>query len=179
MAKPNDYADISSVDHKPHLNPGAVKHSFSDFLNHPFSILHVNIRSFHHKLPQLEFLLAELDINFSCIVISETWFSEHEYLNKFFIKGYNLYCRSRPQGGGGGVCVYVAEKFDARVADMRLEGAEVMLVRICCRGRPVCSVLPVYRTPSESLAAFLADWEACLPSLPSNHGTQSFKLMGI
>ena len=66
MVKPNDYADIiiRLMDHKPQLNPGAVKHLFSDFLNHPFSILHVNIRSFHHKLPQLEFLLAELDINF-------------------------------------------------------------------------------------------------------------------
>ena len=168
MAVPVVYTDFSLSEHKQELCPKHLKTSFSNILDHDFSILHVNMRSFHNKVPQFEFLLAELDLNFSCIVVSETWFSENEYLNKFFIKGYNLFCSSRPQGGGGGVCIYVADKYEAAVEDMRLAGAEAVLVRISCSGRPVCSVLPVYRAPSGSPAAFLADWEARLPSLPTN-----------
>ena len=79
-----------------------------------------------------------------------------------------MFCRSRPEGGGGGVCIYVIDKLEARVTDVCLTGAEAMLVRIFCSGRPVCLVLPVYRTPSGRWEAFLADWEAYLPSLPAN-----------
>ena len=66
------------------------------------------------------------------------------------------------------MCIYVAKEYDTVVADMRLAGAVAMFVLICCSGRPVGSVRPVYRTPLESPAAFFADWEACLLSSPSN-----------
>ena len=63
-------------------------------------------------MPLLEFLLTELDIHFSCIVISETWFSSNTLLNQYKIAGYNLYCSSRPDGGGGGICVYVTDSLE-------------------------------------------------------------------
>ena len=44
-----------------------------------------------------------------------------------FVDGYHLSCSSRPDGGGGGVCVYVSEKLEASVTDIPLTGAEAMM----------------------------------------------------
>ena len=35
------------------------------------------MRSLVNKLPAFELFLSQLDIEFSCIIVSETWFSEH------------------------------------------------------------------------------------------------------
>ena len=92
----------------------------------------------------LEFLLSQLDIEFSCIVLSETWFSESEYFPKYFLNGYNLFCSSRPEGGSGGTCVYMSDKLEASATVARLAGAEAMTVRIGCQGCVVSSVVAVY-----------------------------------
>ena len=168
MAKPNDFTEIPIVDHKPRLSPYSAKNCFTSFLDKSFSILHVNVRSFNKKMPQLEILLTQLQINFSCIIVSETWFSENQFLNSYYLDDYNLYCRSRIDGGGGGVCVYVLKELETRVVDVRLMGSEAMLVRMFDLGRPVCSVLAVYRAPSGCWRGFLESLGALAPSLPSN-----------
>ena len=166
MAKPCDLRTIEIASHKANIDPEAVKYNIH--AADQFTILHVNIRSFNLKMSLLETLLAEIDIIFSCIVVSETWFSSNTFLNNFAINGYNLFCSSRPGGGGGGICIYVMDQFETSVTEVRLEGAESLLVRTFCGGRPVCAVLPVYRTPSASGSAFLADFEVCVPTLPTN-----------
>ena len=123
MAKPNDFTEIPIVDHKPRLSPYSAKNCFTSFLDKSFSISHVNVRSFNKKMPQLEILLTQLQINFSCIIVSETWFSENQFLNSYYLDDYNLYCRSRIDGGGGGVCVYVLKELETRVVDVRLMGS--------------------------------------------------------
>ena len=168
MAKPNVYELPDLVDHRPRISPEAVKSTFNTFNRNNFTILHVNIRSIINKMHLLELLLAQLDTKFSCIVISETWLTNDEFFGKYYLDGYNFFYSSRPGGGGGGVCVYVLDSYEASGADVRLAGSEAMVVRIDCSGRSVCTVLAVYRTPSGVPSAFLADWEACLPSLPSN-----------
>ena len=66
------------------------------------------------------------------------------------------------------MCVYVSEKLEASVTDIRLTGAEAMMVRVGCSGRLVTTVLAVYRTPSVGPSAFLDDFAVLLPTLPSN-----------
>ena len=160
--------------------------SDSDFLNHfsqthlcdvkkhindstdSFSVLHVNIRSFHSKMEQFELFLAELDVSFSCIVISETWFSSSTFTSKFFINNYKLFFNSREHGNGGGICVYVNDKFDVGVEDVTLESSNSLLLRIGESGRHVCTLLSIYRAPSGDLPAFIAGLTACLSRLPSH-----------
>ena len=47
------------------------------------------------------------NMKFSCIIISETWFSKNQFLNSYYLDDYSLYCRSRFDGGGGGVCICI------------------------------------------------------------------------
>ena len=133
-----------------------------------FSIIHINIRSLNLKMGQLELFLADLNVNFSCIVISETWFNDITFTNCFAIAGYTLFCSSRSGGGGGGIAVYVDDQLGTRVADVKLAGSEALLVRIDRAGRGVCSLLAVYRAPSGGLPSFLGDLARCFAALPSN-----------
>ena len=168
MANPNYYEIPNLVDHRPKIRPNAVKDTFNDFSPNTFTILHINMRSLVHKMHLFEVLLAQLDVKFSCIIISETWFSSNEYYEKYFLDGYNLFCSSRPSGGGGGIYAYVSDEYEDSVTDIRLTGSEAMVVCINRSGRPVYSVFAVYHTPSGVPSAFLADLDAFLPALPSN-----------
>ena len=78
------------------------------------------MRSLVHKMHLFEILLAQLDVKFSCIIISESRFSNSEYYEKYFLDGYNLFCSSRPSGGGDGICAYVSDEYEASVTDVRL-----------------------------------------------------------
>ena len=59
--------------------------------NCSFTMLHLNARSLNKKMDQLEFLLAECETKFSCIVISETWFNNFTYSPQFYLHGYNFF----------------------------------------------------------------------------------------
>ena len=147
-----EYYKLDLVEHKSQLVPTSVKSNL------------INMRSLVHKMHLFEFLLYQLDIEFSCIVISETWFSDEEYFPKYFLESYTLFCSSRPEGGGGGICIYMSDKLEASATVARSAGAEAMTVRIGSRGCVVSSVVAVYRTPSVGPSAFLVDLEAFLPS---------------
>ena len=165
----DDYWLANLVDHKQRLSTDAAATLLNDKnSDHCLKILHINMRSLVNKMANLELFLSQLNIDFSCIVISETWFSHNEYFPKYFLDCYHLSCSSRPDGGGGGVCVYVSEKLEASVTDIPLTGAEAMMVRISCSGRLASTVLAVYRTPSVGPSAFLDDLGALLPTLPPN-----------
>ena len=116
------------VSHFANIQPNLVpdKIGFKD----DFSIFHINARSLNFKMGQLELLLSEINVPFSCIVISETWFSHDTFLGAYNLLDYQLFCSSRPKGNGGGVAVYVNKKFEARVEAVRLEGSDSLLVHI-------------------------------------------------
>ena len=95
--------DTHFVTHSAQLKPCDIK-SKLNIDNYSFSFLHINMRSFNDKLGQLEILLDELCVNFKCIIISETWFSDDTFLGKFAINGYNLYCDSRNSKIGRASC---------------------------------------------------------------------------
>ena len=97
MAKPNDYEIPDLVDHRQKIKPNGLKDTFNDFNPNTFTILHINMRSLVHKMHFFEILLAQLDVKFSCIVISETWFSNSEYYEEYFLDGHNLFCSSGPE----------------------------------------------------------------------------------
>ena len=82
------------------------------------------------------------------------------------LKNYRLLCSSRPNEGGGGVCVYVADGFEARVLAATLAGAEAVFASVHSSGRRIFSVLAVYRAPSGALPSFLEDLGALIPTLP-------------
>ena len=72
MAKPNDYEIPDLTDHRQQLKPNGVKDTFNDSNSNTSTILHINMRSLVHKMHLFKISLAQLDVKFSCIIISET-----------------------------------------------------------------------------------------------------------
>ena len=74
MAKPMEYDKLDLVEHKSKLVPKSVKSNLSDLPTDSFKVLHINMRSLVNKMHLFEFLLSQLDVEFSCIVIYENGF---------------------------------------------------------------------------------------------------------
>lgn len=155
--------NILNIQHNALIKPNRLN---SLVMKDSVNILHVNIRSIHNKFSQFELFLAHLDVNFSIIVISESWLGEYSYINKFALKNYHLLCSSRPEEGGGGVCMYVADGLEARVLASTLAGAESVLASVHSSGRRIFTVLAVYRAPAGALSPFLEDLGALVRTLP-------------
>ena len=47
-----------------------------------------------NQFEEFELLSKLLKISFLCIVVSEMWFYDVTYLNKFKLNGYDLFCSS-------------------------------------------------------------------------------------
>jgi len=101
-----NYFNNFDVDSKYYLR--AELHSLLDVkTSYPFSILHINARSLHRKLDNLDVLLKTINISFDVIAISETWETKlNEHL--LYINGYTKYSRHRPNDErGGGVALFI------------------------------------------------------------------------
>jgi exonuclease III len=73
-----------------------------------FSVLHHNIRSAPKNLKSLTHLLGNLNIDFSVIGLTETWFNQYNY-NLYGISGYTSVHNYRQTRRGGGVALYIKD----------------------------------------------------------------------
>jgi hypothetical protein len=73
-----------------------------------FSVLHHNIRSAPKNLKSLTHLLGNLNIDFSVIFLTETWFNQYNY-NLYGISGYTSVHNYRQTRRGGGVALYIKD----------------------------------------------------------------------
>lgn len=83
----------------------------SDSRSKPKGILvgHINIRSIVNKTEQMEHLLSESNIDI--LGVSESWLTHSSSTAAISIAGYNVFRKDRESGKGGGVLIYVREKF--------------------------------------------------------------------
>lgn len=159
-----DLNELKLANHKhEHLvKPNLV---FNYVINDSFTILHVNIRSIQKNFVNLELLLASLDIQFSCIVLSETWLSQNSFYNDYKLDGYNFFNCSRAERTGGGVCVYIASKFWTREREVRLARSEAVMLEVFHGSSRLLVLLGVYRAPGGELPHFFDDLGASLRDL--------------
>ena len=122
-----------------------------------FSLLHLNIRSLQRNVDRLTDLLANLDLQFSVIGISETWLSESSH--SVDIDGFNFIQKNRPNRPGGGVGLYISSdlkfKFRADLSFDDIDVAESLFIEIV---RPLGKNIVVgviYRPPNQNVNEFL------------------------
>ena len=80
-----------------------------------FSIFHLNIRSLRNKLDGLTTLLANLDIRFSIVGITQTWLQESTH--NVDIDGYDFVYKNRSFKSGRCVGLYVSNNLNDRVME--------------------------------------------------------------
>ena len=89
------------------FNKYLQQHNISD---NSFSVAHLNIRNLPANLYEFISYVDNLDHCFSVIGLSETWLNPSN-VSAYNIPGYNHVAQTRCAGRGGGISLFVAEKF--------------------------------------------------------------------
>ena len=74
-----------------------------------FTALHVNARDFRRmsQYDELGILIDEGSVDYDVVFVSETWFDDCDAPNYGLPNYAQCFTSCRPEGGGGGVAVYV------------------------------------------------------------------------
>ncbi len=94
-----------------------VKHFVEPNLCHKYTAIHINVRSLPGKHDQLQTMISELHdggLNIDFIMICETFLNDTN-MNMVPLNGYQFICNNRIRGRGGGVAIYIADKFPFQV----------------------------------------------------------------
>ena len=141
-----------------------------------FSILNYNIRSFHKNGLSFESLLDNLNINFKCIVLSETWNNENNQ-NLCTLPNYKSFHTIRPYGhiytSSGGVSVLCGSELKAnKNANLSLCNAHIETCTVDFKyGNELFTIVGIYRPPRGSKVDFLVELDKILNSIDTVHRT--------
>ena len=120
-----------------------------DSRSKPSGILlgHINIRSIVNKTEQMEHLLS--DSNIDILGVSESWLTHSSSTAAISIPGYNVFRKDRETGRGGGILIYVRDKFKCELIRWPKEvNVECIGLNISLSSAMYFTVICVYRPPS-------------------------------
>ena len=116
-----------------------------------FSIIHFNARSLRCNFLVIREYVAELNIKFDAIAISESWLNKTDDITLYELEGYTLFNTMRDINQGGGVTLYVRTDHNAIVVNnlsCEIENVlESITIEIVRDGRPNIVVNCTYRNP--------------------------------
>lgn len=125
--------------------------------NKSLNIMHLNIRSFHKHIDELDAFLDVLNELPDIIVLSETWLKENS-ANTAVIKGYTpVHCHRKIQNSGG-VSIYVKNSLDFRPLPHLTHSnstIESLSIEISINNKLI-TVIGIYRPHSDTIENFQA-----------------------
>ena len=152
------------------LYPSSYKDSEQlEFCNQTLNLLHVNARSMTKFFEAIRSLIEDLDTQFTCILISETWLNELKFVPQ--MDRYNFVGMNRPNKTGGGVGIFVMNdanfklREDLTISKDCFESVFVELHREAINIVVGC----VYRPPSSNFDEFLDVMESIIHSVQQEH----------
>ena len=158
-AVPHDMCKHYSIDNIKNMIDGKDK----------FSVLNYNIRSFHANGSSFMSALDLEDLNFDCIILSETWNTETNF-TLCNIPGYDSFHTYRPLGHvystGGGISLFcntitIKQKIlnnDLSICNAHIETCVVDLLF----GNKKITIVAIYRPPHGCKQQFTSDLERIL-----------------
>ena len=123
------------------------------------SIIHLNCRSLVANFDTVCNFLQTLNCKFDIIALSETWFNENTCNEIFSLNGYNLYTCNRKNKRGGGVLLFVSNKYSCVniVENMTLDidnCLEIITVELELYNNKKVSIGCLYRAPNSNIETF-------------------------
>lgn len=128
-----------------------------------FKTVHLNIRSLVRKIELLRFVLINVDLDLICL--TESWLKPDLASDLFMLDGFslerndrNVYNSKNTLKTGGGVCVYISDKYNYCVLpEMTVSNADIesLAIRINLGNIRSLLLLVIYRPPSGSIQSFL------------------------
>ena len=125
------------------------------------TILQVNCRGFSTNFYKLENLIQEIGTNIDIIACSETWTSDDRHdMNVFNLDNYSMTYCNRKDRRGGGVAIYVANKYKVNCCNdltFAIENCmEVVTIDVKI-GKKHVYISSIYRAPNTDLDSFIND----------------------
>lgn len=138
-----------------------------------FLVLHVNIRSIRKYWSLFNLLVKDVTANTDIFVLTETNVSE-DWWDLFKLAGYNSFWFSRSNVGGGGIAVFIKNKWLVSKLDISFSHAETIALKIE-NSNFIIFILACYRPPSQSVRSFLEELKKTLNEM---HNRGLFCLVG-
>lgn len=147
-------------------------HDVSSFKSHftsstcDFAVISSNIRSLYNKLDEFQTLLFSLECSFDIICITESWLTAST-INMSSLNNYRMFNVTRSETRGGGVAVYVRDKYESSVIDMVshcMDHIESIFVK-CIYHNRIIIVGSIYRPPNGDIDSFIETMEELLMKL--------------
>ena len=125
--------------------------------NTGLSIIHFNARSLNANFDHIKDFLCTLNIPFDVITISETWI-EVEKTTDYEMLQYQAFHKVRSHKKGGGVAIYVNNRFDCTIVESKSmcieNNFECLTVELNMPKMKNVIISCVYRTPGARLDTF-------------------------
>ncbi|CAN7999157.1 unnamed protein product, partial [Ixodes pacificus] len=128
-----------------------------------FSVLHVNIRSIRKHWNEFEIISRDISSLVDVFVLTEISISSVA-TDQFSLPGYIGKFYTRCSGHGGGIAVFVNEKWSITNISLYFNHAECVALSLGNAATSVC-FLAVYRPPSTNVGSFLEELETYISSL--------------
>ena len=123
------------------------------------SILHINARSIYsnEKFDEFQLFLERTQCTWQIICVSETWLSD-ESVNSHQLSGFTGYFNNRANRNGGGVAIYVNDKYVKHSHEIKLNkltSTESVFVECEIPGLTKFIVSTIYKPPDLENKLFL------------------------
>lgn len=150
----------------------SFKANFGPNVNNSFTLVNLNIRSLRKYWDEFK-LLAEAAKNFvDAFILTEINVPE-PLLSCFALQGYHCYSITRPGRGGGGIAVFVTDRYGVTRMDSTFAHAECLPLKLSYPHSSL-TLLAVYRPPNNSKPRFVLELEDVL----QRHSSEEHFILG-
>lgn len=141
----------------------SLRSTFGDFRGDSCFMLHINIRSLRKYWDQFKTIAENQEPVVDIFILTEVNVPSTG-LSQFNLTGYNAFFRTRQRGRGGGIAVFIRNKWITTDVTVKFDNAESAAFKIQ-HDSFVVSVLAIYRPPSANVLSFLNELKDNLEEL--------------
>lgn len=137
------------------FNTDQFHSSFKD-IRDPFSLFHLNVRSFQSNFKSFQAYIDNLSVQFTIYGVTETWLNDGNY-ELFNLPNYEFISQHRSDRQGGGVGLFIKNQVDyIKRRDLSLfnDILESMFIEITSKTSKNVIVGVIYRPPGSNLNEF-------------------------
>ena len=146
----------------------------TNYVENHLNILHVNLRSIlsDSKFEEFQIFVDCSNDQWQVICVSESWLTD-DIIPMRQLHGYTGYFKNRKNKTGGGVIVYVSEKYVKHSSEIEVDGVSMEALFIQCQLSTSFTFIigQIYNPPSMDTTLFMNEMNYCLEKLDTLNKT--------
>ena len=139
----------------------------AEYVANCLNILHVNTRSILSdlKFEEFQLFINSSSANWHVINVCESWLTD-DAIQTRQLDGYTGYFKNRTNKTGGGIVIYVSDKYISSSTEIKIDTCiESLFVKCQLNQSQTIIVGEIYNPPSSDTSLFISELEVCLNKL--------------